>query len=83
MNEIEIIIKSIRDFFSSSKMLKIALIPLIITMLFYICYFLQQLDFGIETLTRNCKLHKMEKKLLLMKMHHFILFGLLIYSFFI
>lgn len=49
MNEIEIIFKSVKDFFSSS-MLKIALIPLLLTMLiFYILFFITA-DFGISEL---------------------------------
>ena len=49
MNEIEIIIKSIRDFFTSS-MLKIALIPLIVTMIILYMLFFAAADFGISSL---------------------------------
>ena len=49
MNEIEIIIKSIRDFFTSS-MLKIALIPLIVTMIILYMLFFAAADFGITSL---------------------------------
>jgi len=49
MNEAEIIIKSIKDFFSS-KMLKIALIPLILSMLILYLIFFGLADFGIEFL---------------------------------
>jgi hypothetical protein len=49
MNEIEIIIKSIRDFFTSS-MLKIALIPLIATMVILYIIFFAAADFGITSL---------------------------------
>ena len=49
MNEIEIIIKSIRDFFTSS-MLKIALIPLIVTMIILYMIFFAAADFGISSL---------------------------------
>ena len=49
MNEIEIIIKSIRDFFTSS-MLKIALIPLIVTMVILYMLFFAAADFGITSL---------------------------------
>ena len=49
MNEIEIIIKSIRDFFSS-PMLKIALIPLIVTMIILYALFFAAADFGISSL---------------------------------
>ena len=49
MNEIEIILKSIKDFFTSS-MLKIALIPLIVTMLILYMLFFAAADFGITSL---------------------------------
>jgi hypothetical protein len=49
MNEIEIIFKSIRDFFSGS-MLKIALIPLFITMVILYMIFFAAADFGISSL---------------------------------
>ena len=49
MNEIEIIIKSIKDFFTSS-MLKIALIPLIVTMVILYMLFFAAADFGISSL---------------------------------
>ena len=49
MNEIEIILKSIRDFFSGS-MLKIALVPLIITMIIFYMLFFTAADFGISSL---------------------------------
>jgi len=49
MNEIEIILKSVRDFFTSS-MLKIALIPLMITMIILYSMFFAAADFGISSL---------------------------------
>jgi hypothetical protein len=49
MNEIEIILKSIKDFFTSS-MLKIALIPLIVTMIILYMLFFAAADFGITSL---------------------------------
>ena len=49
MNEIEIILKSIKDFFTSS-MLKIALIPLIVTMVILYMLFFAAADFGISSL---------------------------------
>lgn len=49
MNEIEIIFKSVKDFFTSS-MLKIALIPLFITMLILYSMFFAAADFGITNL---------------------------------
>ena len=49
MNEIEILKRSIRDFFSS-KMLKLALIPLFITMLVLYMLFFVFAIVGIETL---------------------------------
>ena len=49
MNEIEIIFKSIKDFFSGS-MLKIALIPLIIVMIIFYILFFTAADFGISSL---------------------------------
>ena len=49
MNEIEIIFRSIKDFFSSS-MLKIALVPLIITMIIFYILFFTAADFGISSL---------------------------------
>ena len=49
MNEVEIIFKSVKDFFSSS-MLKIALIPLIITMIILYIVFFAAADFGISSL---------------------------------
>ena len=49
MNEIEILQRSIRDFFSS-KMLKLALIPLFITMLILYMLFFGVASVGIETL---------------------------------
>jgi len=49
MNEIEIIIKSIKDFFSNS-MLKIALIPLLVTMIILYMLFFAAADFGITSL---------------------------------
>lgn len=49
MNEIEIILKSIKDFFTSS-MLKIALIPLIVTMVILYILFFAAADFGISSL---------------------------------
>jgi len=49
MNELDIIIKSIKDFFSS-KMLKIALIPLILSMIILYLIFFGLADFTIEAL---------------------------------
>ena len=49
MNEIEIILKSVKDFFTSS-MLKIALIPLIVTMIILYMLFFTAADFGISSL---------------------------------
>ena len=49
MNEIEIIIKSIKDFFTS-PMLKIALVPLIVTMIILYAMFFAAADFGITAL---------------------------------
>lgn len=49
MNEIEIILKSVKDFFTSS-MLKIALIPLIVTMIVLYMIFFAAADFGISSL---------------------------------
>lgn len=49
MNEIEIILKSVKDFFTSS-MLKIALVPLIITMIILYMMFFAAADFGITSL---------------------------------
>ena len=49
MNEVEIIFKSVKDFFSSS-MLKIALVPLIITMIILYMLFFAAADFGISSL---------------------------------
>ena len=49
MNEIEIILKSVKDFFTSS-MLKIALIPLIVTMIILYMLFFAAADFGITSL---------------------------------
>jgi hypothetical protein len=49
MNEIEIILKSVKDFFTSS-MLKIALIPLIVTMVILYMLFFAAADFGITSL---------------------------------
>ena len=49
MNEVEIIFKSVKDFFSSS-MLKIALVPLIITMIILYIVFFAAADFGISSL---------------------------------
>ena len=49
MNEVEIILKSVKDFFSSS-MLKIALVPLIITMIILYMLFFAAADFGISSL---------------------------------
>ena len=45
MNEIEMIFKSIKDFFTSS-MLRIALVPLIITMVILYMMFFAAADFG-------------------------------------
>jgi len=49
MNEVDIIIKSVKDFFSS-KMLKIALIPLILSMIILYLIFFGLADFTIEAL---------------------------------
>ena len=49
MNEIEMIFKSIKDFFTSS-MLRIALVPLIITMVILYMMFFAAADFGITAL---------------------------------
>lgn len=49
MNEVEIILKSIKDFFTSS-MLKIALVPLIVTMIILYVLFFTAADFGISSL---------------------------------
>lgn len=49
MNEIEIIFRSIKDFFSS-EMLKIALIPVIITMIILYTLFFTAAGFGIDSL---------------------------------
>ena len=49
MNEIEVIVKSIRDFFTS-QMLRIALIPLIVTMVILYMLFFAAADFGITAL---------------------------------
>lgn len=49
MNEFEIIIRSIRDFFSKS-ILKIALLPLVFTMLFMYVLFFVAADFGFDAL---------------------------------
>ncbi|MDX4012491.1 EI24 domain-containing protein, partial [Aliarcobacter skirrowii] len=49
MNEIEILKRSIGDFFSSS-MLKLALIPLLITMTILYIIFFQMASFGIDSL---------------------------------
>ena len=49
MNEIEIMLKSVKDFFSSS-MLKIALIPVVITMFILYILFFTAADFGISAL---------------------------------
>ena len=49
MNEIEIFGKSIKDFFTSS-MLRIALIPLIVTMILIYTLFFTAADFGISSL---------------------------------
>lgn len=49
MNEIEIIFKSLRDFFTRA-MLKIALVPLIITMTILYSIFFTAADFGISSL---------------------------------
>lgn len=49
MNEIEIILKSVKDFFSS-PMLKIALVPLIVTMIILYMMFFAAADFGISSL---------------------------------
>ena len=49
MNEVEVIVKSIKDFFTS-EMLKIALIPLIVTMIVLYILFFAAADFGITSL---------------------------------
>lgn len=49
MNEIEIILKSVKDFFTRS-MLKIALVPLIVTMIVLYMLFFAAADFGITSL---------------------------------
>ncbi|RBQ29840.1 EI24 domain-containing protein [Aliarcobacter vitoriensis] len=49
MNEAEIILKSVKDFFSS-KMLKIALIPLIVSMIILYVIFFGMASIGIEAL---------------------------------
>jgi hypothetical protein len=49
MNEVEIIIKSVKDFFTSS-MLKIALVPLIVTMIILYMLFFTAADYGISSL---------------------------------
>ena len=49
MNEVEIILKSVKDFFTSS-MLKIALVPLIVTMIILYVLFFTAADFGISSL---------------------------------
>ncbi|MFV7791058.1 EI24 domain-containing protein [Aliarcobacter lanthieri] len=49
MNETEIILKSVKDFFNS-RMLKIALIPLIVSMIILYLIFFGMASFGIETL---------------------------------
>ncbi|QKF72649.1 membrane protein (etoposide-induced protein domain) [Aliarcobacter faecis] len=49
MNEIEILRRSVRDFFSSS-MLKLALIPLLVTMLLMYMIFFGMASYGIEAL---------------------------------
>jgi len=49
MNEVDIIVKSIKDFFSS-KMLKVALIPLILSMIILYLIFFGLADFTIEAL---------------------------------
>ena len=49
MNEIEIIIKSIKDFFTS-QMLRISLIPLVISMILLYIVFFSAADFGITSL---------------------------------
>ena len=49
MNEIEILIKSLKDFFTS-QMLKIALVPLIVTMIILYMMFFAAADFGISSL---------------------------------
>lgn len=49
MKEIEIILRSIKDFFTSS-MLKIALVPLIVTMIILYMLFFTAADFGISSL---------------------------------
>ncbi len=49
MNEIEVIFRSIRDFFTA-KMIKIALIPLFVTMLILYALFFMVADFSISSL---------------------------------
>ena len=49
MNEIEVIARSIKDFFTS-EMLRIALVPLIITMIILYMLFFAAADFGITSL---------------------------------
>ena len=49
MNETKIIFKSVKDFFSS-EMLKIALIPVVITMIILYTLFFTAADFGIDSL---------------------------------
>lgn len=49
MNEIEILVKSLRDFFTS-QMLRIALVPLIVTMVILYMLFFAAADFGITSL---------------------------------
>lgn len=49
MNEIEIIVKSIKDFFTS-QMLRISLIPLVISMILLYIVFFSAADFGITSL---------------------------------
>ncbi|MCT7912229.1 EI24 domain-containing protein [Arcobacter lacus] len=49
MNEIEIILKSIKDFFTS-PMLKIAIVPLIVTMIILYALFFMAADFGFSAL---------------------------------
>ncbi len=49
MNEVEVIFKSIKDFFSS-PMLKIAIVPLIVTMIILYALFFMAADFGFSAL---------------------------------
>ena len=49
MNEIEVIFRSIRDFFTA-QMIKIALIPLFVTMLILYALFFMVADFSISSL---------------------------------